>query len=118
MALRRAARALHAGAGVDLRAVPLGRLRQAVREAAHVHLAAALVQQPAESDRCDLGPHARASRISTSVSTPSRTSRSALRASASSCAGRVASLSLPVRTKSQSIASSRTMRSTASTASS
>ena len=50
---------LHAGAGVDLRTAALGRLRQAVREAAHVHLAAALVEQSAdETLACDLGLHA------------------------------------------------------------
>ena len=52
--------ALHAGAGADLRAAPLGRLREPVREAAHVHLAAALVEQAAgEAVAVDLGAHAR-----------------------------------------------------------
>jgi hypothetical protein len=110
---------LHAGGGLDLRAAALGRLRQTAGEAAHVHLAAALVQQAADKALArHLGRTRGACRICTSVSTPSATSRSALRVSASRWRGRVASLSLPRRAKSQSMASSRTTRSTASTAAS
>ena len=51
---------LHAGGGVDLRAAALGRLRQAAGEAAHVHLAAALVEQAADEALArHLGAHAR-----------------------------------------------------------
>ncbi|KAF1021486.1 MAG: hypothetical protein GAK30_01836 [Paracidovorax wautersii] len=52
--------ALHAGAGVDLRALALRGLRQALGEAAHVHLAAAFVEQAAhEALALHLGAHTR-----------------------------------------------------------